>query len=163
MNKFALLEELFTMVHTGEIKLQEDAADAERLILDIRKDVEAALKREIFEDITDKNTAFYAPEHDSWTDFLNFCNGNEDYAEVLGRYTEDELTSLWEGSHLADALAEKKIMEGIFHQVATLKMYSILLKKRYVSHSPKIQEVRRLEVMAKIKGFYSALYEQGSE
>lgn len=156
MDKLELLKELSIMVHTGEIQTVEDAADAEEMLSEIRQIVMKALKTEVFDNITDKNTVFYAPEYVSWKDFLNHCNGNEDYAAALESYTEEELAALWEASHIAGRMDEQQIKNGIFHQFATWKMYQILLKKKYILPDHTLQE---REIAAKVKGFYNILYE----
>lgn len=110
MNRLTFLDELLIMVRSGEIKTEESSDDAERLLLNFKCMVYEELKKEIFEDVTDIQTVYYAPEFDSWKAFLNHCNGNEDYAAVLAQTcTEEQLEQLWQSSHVMEDMTEGQI------------------------------------------------------
>lgn len=159
MDRLNFLEELLIMVRTGEINHPDGREDAERTLLEIRDMVQTALKEEVFQDITDRDTVFYAPEHESWKDFLIDCNGYADYAKAVDGYTEKELEELWEASHLADRMDEEQLRKKIFREIANLKMREILVRKKYVPENLEECQQRVRESKAKIKGFYNILYE----
>lgn len=151
------------MVHSGEISPCEGREDAERMLEEIRGIVEAALEEEVFQDITDRETVFYAPEHEGWKDFLDECNGNEDYRKALEGYTDGELEILWAESHQADRMDEERIQKKIFREISGLKMLELLDRKKYLTVKPEEKHWQKLEARAKIKGFYNLLYEGGME
>lgn len=159
MDRLEFLNELLIMVRTGEINHPEGKEDAERTLLEIRDMVQAALKEEVFQDITDRDTVFYAPEHESWKEFLIACNGYEDYAKAVEGYTEKELENLWEASHLADRMDEEQLRKKIFREIADLKMREILERKKYIPMQLEECQQHVRESRAKIKGFYNILYE----
>lgn len=163
MNKLALLDELILRVHTGEIELQTEPCRefAERMLQEIKMLMVQSLERKVWEDITNPATSFYAPDFESWKKLLNWADGNEDYAAVLEEsYTEEELGSLWNASHVVGALQEQQIKEGIFRCVSAQRTYEMMVKLQYVTPEPQTEKLRRREILARIKGYYGVLYAQ---
>lgn len=159
MDKLAFLDELVIMVQTGEIMPEEGSESAKKLLMDIRRIVHESLAEEIYNDVTDTKTAYFAPEYKSWKTFLSDCNGNIDYKVVLEEsYTEEELESLWQCSHIMEDMTREQIRDDLFLQMCQLKMMS-LVRKNATLVNPQ-SEKRTLEgIKARIKGLFNILYE----
>ncbi len=160
MDKLTLLDELIIRIGTEEIKMSEESSkeNVETLVW-IGQIVENALYEEIVQDITNLQTAYYAPEYDSWKQFLADCNGYEDYIQVLHkRFSEDELENLWQSSHISEDMEEAEIKEKMMLQIGQLKMHSLICKKCKPAMPEKTLQ-RMNEIKARIQGLYNMLYE----
>lgn len=159
MNRLSFLDELLVMVRTGEMKTEESAEEAEKLLLNFRRMVYEELKKEIFEDVTDIQTVYYAPEFDSWKAFLNHSNGNEDYAAVLDEaYTEKQLEDMWQNSHIMEDMTEEQIKSELSMQIGQLKMLNIV--NQYSNPVNPDGEARARDMIhARLKGLFNILYE----
>lgn len=159
MDRLALLDELVVMVRAGEIATVEGNEETEQLLLEIRRIVHETLSEEIYKDITASDTSYFAPEYESWMNFLNYCDGNSDYAAVLEEsYTEEELESLWQCSHIMEELTEKKAIDALILAMKQLKMLQ-LVRKSFVPCDPQRERKIREGLRAQIIGFYNQLYE----
>lgn len=159
MDRLALLDELLVMVRAGEIATVEGNEETEQLLLEIRRIVHESLSEEIYKDITASDTSYFAPEYESWTNFLNYCDGNSDYAAVLKEsYTEKELEILWQYSHIMEELTEKKAIDALILAMKQLKMIQ-LLRKSSVPCDPQQARKIREGLWARIIGVYNQLYE----
>lgn len=160
MDKLALLDELATMVHDKKIEVTEDATDAEKMLLDIRRIVHESLSHEVVSDITNRFTHFYAPDFDSWKSLLCSCNDNQDYATVLETYTEEELDSLWQHSHRVSKMDIKALSMQLYATLATFKMYEILTKQKKLPSDPKEYQINQQKILAQMKGLYNIIFEE---
>lgn len=164
-NRLKVLDDLLSMVRTGEVDTGEDKDDLEWALLSVRRMVEDNLYQEIISDITDAETGFYAPEHKSWKEFLAFCNGYADYKEILEKeFSEAELDALWRYSHPEEEMSRGQMMVRVFNKLCELKMNALF----DVSAGPckvSIENKRRIGEMFKaaIKGIYNILYESAGE
>lgn len=159
MNRLTFLDELLVMIRSGEIKTEESSDDAERLLLSFKLMVYEELKKEIFEDVTDIQTVYYAPEFDSWKAFLNHCNGNDDYAAVLAEtYTEEQLEGMWNCSHIVEDMPEEQIKSGLLLQIEQLKMLDIV-NQHTKPVNPDEESLAKDMIRARLKGLFSILYE----
>ncbi|MBD5536785.1 MAG: hypothetical protein HDQ99_14270 [Lachnospiraceae bacterium] len=159
MDCLKLLNDLLIMVKTGEMELEEDARYAEAMLRKIQDIVRDALYEMVVRDVTDTETEYYAPEHESWKAFMLWRNGYQDYETVLNEsFQEKELEALWQNSHIAEEMPESKIKEEMMQQIGQLKMISLVSK---TASSEKSQKVRSLEesIKARIRGLYNMLYE----
>lgn len=158
MNKLELLDELIIRVKTKEITLQEGTEDALTTLLDIVRVVEQSLYDEIVRDITDSRTEYFAPEYPSWKHFLADCNGYGDYRQMLIKFTNEELESMWQNSHIAEDMTEEKIKADMVLQIGQLKMLSLMGRPGQASNADKIRKMSD-GIEARIKGLYNMLYE----
>ncbi|MBD5480820.1 MAG: hypothetical protein HDR14_16320 [Lachnospiraceae bacterium] len=159
MDCLKLLNDLLIMVKTGEIKLEEDAAEVEAMLRMIRNTVKDALYERVVRDITDMETEYYAPEYASWREYLSDTDGNKDYEDVLFEsFEEKELEALWQNSHIAEDMPENKIKEEMMQQIGQLKMISLVSKTASPVKSPKARSLEE-SLKARIRGLYNMLYE----
>lgn len=161
MGKLSLLDELEIMINTGEITTAESKEEALASIKAIKKMVERQIMQEIWNDVTNYDMGYYAPEHPDWQHYLNWLNGGEDYEQVLAtKYTNTELEVLWQNSHISESLTEKKIKEDLTLQIGQLKMIFLLHRMGGKPCRPEKMESIIQEIKARIKGLYNILYEQ---
>lgn len=160
MDKLTLLDELIIRIRTEEIKTVEASnKESAEILIEIRQLVEKALYDEVVGDITNYQTEYYAPEYDSWKQFLADCNGYEDYEKVLdSKFEEKELEALWQASHIAEDMDEIRIKEEMMFQIGQLKML-FLVHKWAKPINPEKNRQRMAEIEARIKGLYNMLYE----
>lgn len=159
MDYLKLLNDLLIMVKTGEIKLEEDARYAEAMLRKIQSIVRDALYEMVVRDVTDMETEYYAPEHESWKAFMLWRNGYQDYETVLNEsFQEKELEALWQNSHIAEDMPESKIKEEMMQQIGQLKMISLVSKTASPEKSPKVRSLEE-SIKARIRGLYNMLYE----
>lgn len=160
MGKLSLLSELEIMINTGEITTAESKEEALASIKEIKKMVELQITQEIWNDVTDYDMGYYAPEHPDWRHYLYWLNGTEDYERVLAaQYTNTELEALWQNSHIGESLNEKEIKEDLTLQIGQLKMIFLLNRMGgKPCRSEKMESMIR-GIKARITGLYNILYE----
>lgn len=161
MGKLSILQELETMINSGEIMLEEGKEEGIVQLRKIKEIVEQQLEVEIWKDITAYNTAYYAPEYPDWQHFLEWCNGDEDYSYVLRfNYTNQVLEEMWQNSHISEEMTEKQIKDDIVLQIGQLKMLAILEKMGgKPCNLQKMESIVR-GIRARIAGLYNILYEE---
>lgn len=160
MDKLQLLDELIIKVNTGEIKTDtEDNEKAAKILLEIRRTVEAATYAEIVGDITDLHTGYYAPEHPTWKHFLNHCNGYNDYRDVLEHaFTNEDIEALWQNSHIVEEMSEEEIKAQICSQIGQLKMMQLVERHSAPVNPEKVKTIKE-GIRARILGLYNILFE----
>ena len=159
MDKFAFIDELISMIRTGELKTVEGADDSIKMLEDMQLMVMESLHNEIIRDITDERTEYYAPEFKSWQQFFSYCNGNADYEKVLcSSFSQKELETLWQNSHIAEELREKEIEEKLLLEITQLKMLEIK-QEASVFMNPILMLQTKEAIKARIVGLYNLLYE----
>jgi len=158
MNKIALLNTLIVMNKSGEINTGENPKDVDKMLQDIKMAVMADIRNEIFRDITDIHTSYYAPDFENWKRFLNYCNGNADYEAVLNDFEEEELEKLWQASHITEPMADEDINKELILQIRQMKILNVV--GRYAKAAdPKKAQLAVEAVRARIQGLYGMIYE----
>ncbi len=157
MNKLALIDELIAMNKTGEIKFEEPKKDVENMLREIRKSVWTDLQREIERDVTGIHTGYFAPEFDSWKQFLNYCNGNEDYEQALDSFSDSQLEILWQNSHIVETLDEMQIKTEMVKLIGQLKILDVAGRTSTAGAEKRLKTMEAIE--ARILGLYNILYE----
>lgn len=158
MNKIALLNTLIVMNKSGEINTGENQNDADKMLQDIKMAIIENIRNEIFRDITDIHTGYYAPDFENWKQFLNYCNGNADYEAVLNDFEEEELEKLWQASHITEPMADEDINKELILQIRQMKMFDVV--GRYAkAAAPQKAQLAAESVRAKIRGLYGMIYE----
>lgn len=152
------LDELKAMNDTGELKTGATTEKTGKLLDRLALLVEASIKEEIFQDITDQETVYYAPENDTWKSFLAACNSSGDYAKILEEYyDEDQLEGLWQASHIMEELGPEQIKNRFLSRTTKLKVIDILLREGAVCRIDR--EYQNLQ-RASLKGLYNLLHEE---
>ncbi len=158
MNKIALLNTLIVMNKSGEINTGENPKDVDKMLQDIKMAVMADIRNEIFRDITDIHTSYYAPDFENWKQFLNYCNGNADYEAILNDFEEVELEKLWQASHITEPMADEDINKELILQIRQMKMLNVVGRYAKAADPPKAQ-LAVAAVRARIQGLYGMIYE----
>lgn len=167
MGKLNFLEELLIMVRNGEIRTEEAPEDAGKLLLEIRQIVCEKVQEEIYSDVTDGQTMYYAPEYESWKTFLNKCNGTADYKEVLEEsYTEEQLENLWQSSHIMEDMPREQITEELLYQIDLLRILTTPIQLvgqpapyQKLEQERAADEIQQEPIKNRIKGLLNMLYE----
>lgn len=158
MDKLELIETLIVMIQTGEIKLGVPTRESDELLRRIWQIVWADQQLEIVRDITDIHTEYFAPEFDSWHDFLNYCNGSDDYSRVLDGYTEEQMELLWQNSHVQDALDEMQIKTEMIKLIGQRKVLELAGQTESATGTAKrMMTIHAID--ARLRGLYSMLYD----
>lgn len=158
-NHLAFLDELLVMVKTGEINTVEGKEDSIEMLENIKMIVRRELCHEIVRNVTDARTEYFAPEYEAWKTFLSDCNGDADYEQVLeDSFTEEELESLWQSSHITEEMTQEEIKADILLQIGQLKILEKVNKTHKASNPVSMLHVTS-EIKARIQGLYSMLYE----
>ncbi len=160
MDKLSFLNVVQKMIETDEIKLVEtDKCDAMNTLDDIRLTVRQELRDEVIRDITGAKTIYYAPDFDTWQDFLAFCNGNPDYETILRtQFTHDDLECLWQSSHIAEEMTEREIEQEITQQISQLKMLELVNRMSCPDFPEKMNKTKEI-LKANVLGLYNILFE----
>lgn len=160
MDKLTLLDELIIRIQSGEIKtVMATNKESELVLREVKMIVEKALYEDVVKDVTGYRTEYYAPEWDSWKQFLAECNGYADYQKILNeKFTECELAELWQESHIAEDMEEDEIKKELISQIGQLKIFASLCReKKPVNPEKAMQGIVKMQ--ARIQGLYNMLYE----
>lgn len=142
----------------NDMKCRKITEDAGPVIDKLSQLVKDSLKEEIFQDITDQETVYYAPDYDSWKEFLSYCNGSADYERILDEYyDEEQLEQLWQASHIMEELDIEQIRNRFLDRAARLKVVDILQREGAACRID--QDYRDLQ-KAGLKGLYNLLHEE---
>ncbi len=158
MDKLSYIEELATMVRTGEIQTSLSPDDGAALLMDAGRIVTESIYNDIVSDITNPFTIHFSPDYPSWKHFLADVNGCKDYEKILNTlFTEKELDILWNNSHISESLSEEQIREQLIKQIGKLKMISLVSKT--LEGAGRTENQAQISIKAYIKGLYNLLYE----
>lgn len=157
MDMLELIEILIVLFQNQEIKLRVPPREIEGLLRRIWQIVWADQQMEIIRDITDIHTEYFAPEFDSWHDFLNYCNGTDDYSRVLDGYTEEQLELFWQNSHVQDAIDEMQIKTEMVKLIGQLKILDVVGRTSEAGAAKRLKTMEAIK--ARIIGLYNILYE----
>lgn len=131
MGKLDLIEKLHMAAWSGEMVLLKDYVTE---MEEIREVLYAYAENQILGEITDRNFGFYAPEYASWSEALleNNKSQKKDYAVILHtKFTEEELSELWELSHIAGQVTDEYRLQMLYAALRLMKQYESMSNAAY--------------------------------